>query len=61
MSSWNQEQEYQAGARAERDRIIKIIKPFTECPECAAGERADDCSPEMAKFLIGLIEKSENV
>ena len=26
MSGWNQEQEYQAGVRAERERIIALIK-----------------------------------
>lgn len=26
MSGWNQEQEYQAGVRAERDRIIALIE-----------------------------------
>jgi hypothetical protein len=26
MSGWNQEQEYQAGVRAERDRIIDLIE-----------------------------------
>ena len=26
MSGWNQDQEYQAGVRAERDRIIALIE-----------------------------------
>lgn len=26
MSGWNQEQEYQAGVRAERERIIKLLE-----------------------------------
>ena len=26
MSGWNQEQEFQAGVRAERERIIKLLK-----------------------------------
>ena len=26
MSAWNQEQEYQAGVRAERERIIALIE-----------------------------------
>lgn len=26
MSGWNQEQEYQAGVRAERERIIKLLQ-----------------------------------
>jgi hypothetical protein len=26
MSGWNQEQEYQAGVRAERERIIELLE-----------------------------------
>lgn len=28
MSGWNQEQEYQAGIRAERERIIKLLEDY---------------------------------
>ena len=30
MSGWNQEQEYQAGVRAERARIIKLLEIWWE-------------------------------
>lgn len=30
MSGWNQEQEYQAGVRDERERIIKLIEVWWE-------------------------------
>jgi hypothetical protein len=30
MSGWNQEQEYQAGVRAERERIIKLLEVWWE-------------------------------
>ena len=45
MSGWNQEQEFQAGVRAERERIIKLLEerlsPITyEKHECVAIEDA---------------------
>ncbi len=30
MSGWNQEQEYQAGIRAERERIIKLLEEMPD-------------------------------
>jgi hypothetical protein len=33
MSGWNQEQEYQAGIRAEQERIIKLLEAWWETDE----------------------------
>ena len=43
MSGWNQEQEYQAGVRAERERLIKLLEPLGECEPsiCRKGCRGE--------------------
>ena len=38
MSGWNQEQEYQEGVRAERERIIKWIEENRSALELEPGE-----------------------
>lgn len=45
MSGWNQEQEYQAGVRAERERIVDLIKRRV-CFDALADH------DEMAQFRI---------
>ena len=54
MSGWNQEQEYQAGVRAERERIIKLL----EAKDCGD----DFCVHDECIFAIETIEiiKGEN-
>ena len=44
------------GRVAERTRIIKLIEPFAQCDECDAGNKADDCSPKLAQFILELIK-----
>jgi hypothetical protein len=39
MSGWNQEQEYQAGVRDERERIIKLLEPLFDTAENAETRR----------------------
>ena len=60
MSAWNQEQEYQAGVRAERDRIIALI----ERRICFDALADDDgrCSHHGGKCtdLLQLIDRLEN-
>lgn len=48
MSGWNQEQEYQAGIRAERERIIEVLE-----------EMFDEWIDIRLETLIALI-KGEN-
>lgn len=51
MSGWNQEQEYQAGIRAERERIIKLLEE-----NIGHGDPEGDCYFTDAIALI----KGEN-
>ena len=57
MSGWNQEQEYQAGVRAERERIIKMLEGRTN----DSGSVLDETGNSIADLsdLIALI-KGEN-
>ena len=57
MSGWNQEQEYQAGVRAERERIIKLLEARTN----GSGSVLDETGNSIADLsdLIALI-KGEN-
>ena len=39
MSGWHQEQEYQAGIRAERERIVELLEPLFDKAENAETRR----------------------
>jgi hypothetical protein len=57
MSGWNQEQEYQAGAKDERERIIKLL----EEQGCDCHNAYCDKLPTAAlNSLIALIKKENN-
>jgi hypothetical protein len=48
---------YHTGVIIERQRIIKLLKPFSECDACKNGNVTSDCSAELADHLIDLIQK----
>ena len=52
MSGWNQEQEYQAGIRTERERIVELLEPLFDKAENAETRR-------LLTMAIALI-KEEN-
>jgi hypothetical protein len=53
MSGWNQEQEYQAGISAERERIIKLLTDFDNEKYYEWLKSDDKTWPEYAEVAIG--------
>ena len=57
MSGWDQEQEYQAGVRAERERIIKLLEDQgCDCHNVYC----DKWATSVLKPLITLIKEQAN-
>jgi hypothetical protein len=53
MSGWDQEQEFQAGVRAERERIIKLLTDFDNEKYYEWLKSDDKTWPEYAEVAIG--------
>ena len=57
MSGWNQEQEFQAGVRAERERIVKLLE--NRLQETTLPDGALYVESVVIKQLIKLIKEEK--
>jgi hypothetical protein len=55
MSGWNQEQEFQAGIRAERERIIKLLEDESrQCEKAGLWANGTELRGQLQELHLGL-------